>query len=104
MLRTMEQKLSSESEHFNWHSNCEVWLLRPEDASLLSPLFRSGIKRISILRLITTLTHAADSCGITNAELESLLRVAYVASQKVKQADNETEEDHLMHVERTQDM
>ncbi|OAX38729.1 hypothetical protein K503DRAFT_792343 [Rhizopogon vinicolor AM-OR11-026] len=63
-----------------------------------------GIKRISILRLITTLTHAADSCGITNAELESLLRVAYVASQKIKQADKETEEDHLMHVERTQDM
>ena len=55
------------------------------------------------MRLITTLTHAADSCGITNGELESLLRVAYVASQKVKQADRDTEEDHLMCAERTQD-
>lgn len=63
-----------------------------------------GIKRITVLRLITTLTHAADSCGITNAELESLLRVAYAASQKIKQADSENEEDHLMYAERTQDM
>lgn len=56
------------------------------------------------MRLITTLTHAVDSCGVTNAELESLLRVAYVASQKVKQADDETEEDHLIYAERTKDM
>ncbi|KAG2154099.1 hypothetical protein DEU56DRAFT_773027 [Suillus clintonianus] len=63
-----------------------------------------GIKRIAILRLIATLTHAADSCGITNAELESLLRVAYVASHKVQQANSENEEDHLMYAERTQDM
>jgi hypothetical protein len=63
-----------------------------------------GIKRITVLRLIATLTHAADSCGITNVELESLLRVAYAASQKIKQADSENEEDHLMYAERTQDM
>ncbi|KAG2067537.1 hypothetical protein BDR04DRAFT_1104969 [Suillus decipiens] len=63
-----------------------------------------GIKRITVLRLIATLTHAADSCGITNAELESLLRVAYVASQKIKQVDSENEEEHLMYSERTQDM
>lgn len=56
------------------------------------------------MRLITTLTHAADSCGITNAELESLLRVAYAASQKIKQVDSENEEDHLMYAERTQDI
>ncbi|KAG1761546.1 hypothetical protein EDD22DRAFT_895524 [Suillus occidentalis] len=63
-----------------------------------------GIKRITVLRLITTLTHAADSCGITNAELESLLRVAYAGSQKIKQVDSENEEDHLMYAERTQDI
>lgn len=63
-----------------------------------------GIKRITVLRLIATLTHAADSCGITNAELESLLRVAYAGSQKIKQVDSENEEDHLMYAERTQDI
>lgn len=68
------------------------------------PLKCAGIKRISILRLITTLTHAVDSCGVTNAELQSLLRVAYVASQKVKQPDKGTEEDIMLHAERTQDM
>lgn len=63
-----------------------------------------GIKRITVLRLIATLTHAADSCGITNAELESLLRVAYAGSQKIKQVDSENEEDYLMYAERTQDI
>ena len=36
------------------------------------------------MRLVSTLTHAAESCGITNAEIESLLRMAYLASRKVK--------------------
>ncbi|EIW83528.1 hypothetical protein CONPUDRAFT_52764, partial [Coniophora puteana RWD-64-598 SS2] len=33
--------------------------------------------RTIILRLIATITHAAQSCGITNIQLESLLHVAY---------------------------
>ncbi|EIW74079.1 hypothetical protein CONPUDRAFT_113828 [Coniophora puteana RWD-64-598 SS2] len=40
--------------------------------------------RIGILRVITTLTYAAESCGVTNAQVESLLHVAYVASRNVK--------------------
>ncbi|EIW77039.1 hypothetical protein CONPUDRAFT_62998 [Coniophora puteana RWD-64-598 SS2] len=43
-----------------------------------------GKSRIIVLRLLTTLTHAAESCGITNAQIESFLHVAYQASRKCK--------------------
>ncbi|EIW74013.1 hypothetical protein CONPUDRAFT_133538 [Coniophora puteana RWD-64-598 SS2] len=39
-----------------------------------------GAIRIISLRLIATLTHAAESCGITNAQIESLLHICYRAS------------------------
>ncbi|KAG6332861.1 hypothetical protein ID866_6224 [Astraeus odoratus] len=43
--------------------------------------------RISILRILATLTHAAESCGVTNAEIESFLRIAYTASYKIRQPE-----------------
>ncbi|EIW75378.1 hypothetical protein CONPUDRAFT_132279 [Coniophora puteana RWD-64-598 SS2] len=46
--------------------------------------YPTGTSRISILRVITTLTYAAESCGVTNVQVESLLHVAYVASRTVK--------------------
>jgi hypothetical protein len=58
-----------------------------------------------MLRLISTVTHAAESCGITNAEIESLLRMAYLASRKVKSFDEldvSEPEDRYMCLERTE--
>ncbi|EIW77050.1 hypothetical protein CONPUDRAFT_168076 [Coniophora puteana RWD-64-598 SS2] len=46
-----------------------------------------GKNRITVLRLITTLTHAADVCGITNAQIESFLHVAYQGCRKVKRPE-----------------
>ncbi|EIW83539.1 hypothetical protein CONPUDRAFT_152556 [Coniophora puteana RWD-64-598 SS2] len=38
--------------------------------------------RVATLRLITTLTHQAQSCSITNAQIESFLHIAYHSCQK----------------------
>ncbi|EIW74017.1 hypothetical protein CONPUDRAFT_160509 [Coniophora puteana RWD-64-598 SS2] len=43
-----------------------------------------GTIRSIVLRLIATLTHAAESCGITNAQIESFLHVAYLSGSKGK--------------------
>ena len=64
--------------------------------------FFSGLIRIAILRLIATLTHAAESCGVTNAEVQSLLRIAYTACHKIPPKDEcKTNLDHISRVERT---
>ncbi|EIW83564.1 hypothetical protein CONPUDRAFT_142239 [Coniophora puteana RWD-64-598 SS2] len=45
--------------------------------------FRSrAVCRASVLRLIATFTHAADPCGITNAQIESFLHIAYFGCRK----------------------
>ncbi|KAF9239310.1 hypothetical protein BU15DRAFT_46822 [Melanogaster broomeanus] len=60
-----------------------------------------GTSRIAVLRLIATLTHAAESCGVTNAELESLLHVAYTASRKINSEEEvQTTADELTYMER----
>ena len=41
-----------------------------------------------MLRLIATMTHAADECGVTKAALSSLLRIGYLASDKIKDENN----------------
>ncbi|EIW74497.1 hypothetical protein CONPUDRAFT_113510 [Coniophora puteana RWD-64-598 SS2] len=41
-----------------------------------------GTCRVCILRIISTLTHAAESCGITNAHIESFLHIAYLGCRK----------------------
>ncbi|KAL4076218.1 hypothetical protein V8B97DRAFT_1923525 [Scleroderma yunnanense] len=61
-----------------------------------------GLIRIAILRLISTLTHAAESCGVTNAEIESLLRIAYTASRRIHRKEEcLTSVEYLLHVERS---
>ncbi|EIW74471.1 hypothetical protein CONPUDRAFT_133136 [Coniophora puteana RWD-64-598 SS2] len=42
-----------------------------------TPLEARGVCRVVTLRLIATLTHAAEPCGISNAHIESFLHVAY---------------------------
>ncbi|EIW74169.1 hypothetical protein CONPUDRAFT_170200 [Coniophora puteana RWD-64-598 SS2] len=42
-----------------------------------------GRSRISILRLITTLTHCADAAGVKNVDIYPLLAVSYRASFKI---------------------
>ena len=65
---------------------------------VISPFL--GLIRLAILRLISTLTHAAESCGVTNAEIESLLRIAYTASRRIRrQEECKTRVDYLSHVE-----
>ncbi|KAL4071102.1 hypothetical protein V8B97DRAFT_2024011 [Scleroderma yunnanense] len=60
-----------------------------------------GLKRIGILRLISTLTHTADSCGVTNAAIESLLCIAYKASHRIPRKEEcQTGIEYLCHVER----
>jgi len=46
----------------------------------------TGSILIIVLRLISTLTYAAESCGITNAQVESLLHIAYRACINIKPA------------------
>ena len=57
--------------------------------------------RIAILRLIATITHASEFCGITNAEVESFLRIAYTASRKIlRKKECLSKNDLLLHIER----
>ncbi|KAL4069126.1 hypothetical protein J3A83DRAFT_4095262 [Scleroderma citrinum] len=66
-----------------------------------APLPFLGLKRIGILRLISTLTHTADSCGVTNAAIESLLCIAYKASHRIPRKEEcQTGIEYLCHVER----
>lgn len=43
----------------------------------------TGVLRISMLRTIATMTHAAQECDIDDASLVSLLRLAYLGSGKI---------------------
>jgi len=65
-----------------------------------------GICRVSVLRLIATLTHAAASCGITNAQIESLLHVAYLGCRKGGKylEDCKTEEEFINSCDYEQDV
>ncbi|EIW77041.1 hypothetical protein CONPUDRAFT_109504 [Coniophora puteana RWD-64-598 SS2] len=56
----------------------------PDEEAFLQVFEYRGFSRISTLRLIATLTHAADSCGIADAQIESFLHVAYRGSRKVQ--------------------
>ncbi|EIW76625.1 hypothetical protein CONPUDRAFT_168452 [Coniophora puteana RWD-64-598 SS2] len=56
-----------------------------EDAYRQATLHRDK-SRIYTLRLIITLTHFSESCGVTNAELMSFLRIAYEASHKISES------------------
>ncbi|KAL4066088.1 hypothetical protein J3A83DRAFT_4392195 [Scleroderma citrinum] len=61
-----------------------------------------GSKRIAVLRLISTLTHAAESCCVSNAEIESLLYIAYTASHRIlREEECRTQVEYLLHVERS---
>ncbi|EIW74188.1 hypothetical protein CONPUDRAFT_170212 [Coniophora puteana RWD-64-598 SS2] len=46
-----------------------------------------GCSRVSVLRLITTLSHGADAIGIRNIDIYAFLPIAYRASQKTYQED-----------------
>ncbi|KIJ61424.1 hypothetical protein HYDPIDRAFT_115886 [Hydnomerulius pinastri MD-312] len=73
-----------------------------EDDPFMLVLIQRGTSRVAMLRLIATLSHAAESCGVTNAEIESFLRIAYVASTKIKaRPECCTETQLFTHIERT---
>ncbi|EIW76609.1 hypothetical protein CONPUDRAFT_157793 [Coniophora puteana RWD-64-598 SS2] len=55
--------------------------------------FNRRRSHVYFLRLITTLTHFADPCGVTNAEIMSFLPIAYEASQKYQKTSEEEDED-----------
>ncbi|OAX35603.1 hypothetical protein K503DRAFT_773300 [Rhizopogon vinicolor AM-OR11-026] len=79
----------------------------PDDDALDEVFQHRGGSRITMLRLVSTLTHAAESCGITNAEIESFLRMAYLASRKVKsldEIDEDKPEDRYVYLERVEDI
>ena len=72
----------------------------PSGEGLPSPFL--GLIRVAILRLISTLTHAAESCGMTNTEVESLLRIAYTACRRISPKEEcRSSAEHLLHAERT---
>ncbi|KAI6119216.1 hypothetical protein EV401DRAFT_1963372 [Pisolithus croceorrhizus] len=73
----------------------------PLDEAVESVCQHRGTIRVSALRIIINLTHAAESCGISNADIESFLHIAYAASRKVPSREEcQTRDDHLMFVER----
>ncbi|KAF9239312.1 hypothetical protein BU15DRAFT_74731, partial [Melanogaster broomeanus] len=81
-------------------------VFEPPDSDTYHQIFEyRGTSRIAVLRLIATLTHAAESCGVTNAELESLLHIAYAASRKIKSEEElQTTADELTHIERNMEI
>ncbi|KAG1900306.1 uncharacterized protein F5891DRAFT_1033352 [Suillus fuscotomentosus] len=93
-----------------WFDRVEVdyHAFEPPDEDAFGQVFEyRGTSRISMLRLVSTLSHAAESCGVTNAEIESLLRMAYLASRKVKSAselDRSKPEDRYTCVERMEEI
>ncbi|EIW84752.1 hypothetical protein CONPUDRAFT_162101 [Coniophora puteana RWD-64-598 SS2] len=56
--------------------------VQPSDDDFKRVFESRGVTRACLLRLITTLTHAADTCGISNAQVESLLHMAYLGCHK----------------------
>ncbi|EIW84759.1 hypothetical protein CONPUDRAFT_116927 [Coniophora puteana RWD-64-598 SS2] len=70
--------------------------------SSIPDLTFTGAARACILRLITTLTHAADVCGISNAQVESLLHIAYQGCRKAR--DSVAGKDPIAAVENTQEI
>ena len=71
----------------------------PSGEELPSPF--PGLIRVAILRLISTLTHATESCGVTNTEVESLLRIAYTACRRISPKEEcRSSAEHLLHGER----
>ncbi|KAG1741487.1 uncharacterized protein EDB91DRAFT_1130708 [Suillus paluster] len=93
-----------------WFDRVEVdyHAFEPPDEDAFSQVFEyRGTSRIAMLRLVSTLSHAAESCGVTNAEIESLLRMAYLASRKIKstnELDHTKPEDQYMSVERAKEI
>lgn len=54
------------------------------------------------MRIISTLSYAAEPCGITNAEIESFLYLAYSASRMIKpRAECHNNKEFLSHIERS---
>ncbi|KAG1769351.1 hypothetical protein EDD22DRAFT_869015 [Suillus occidentalis] len=79
----------------------------PDDDAFTEVFEYRGTSRVAMLRLVSTLSHAAESCGVTNAEIESLLRMAYIASRKVKNAselDHTKPEDRYTCTERNEEV
>ncbi|KIK41686.1 hypothetical protein CY34DRAFT_805777 [Suillus luteus UH-Slu-Lm8-n1] len=93
-----------------WFDRVEVdyHAFEPPDDDAFDEVFEyRGTSRIAMLRLVSTLSHAAESCGVTNAEIESLLRMAYIASRKVKsesELDDTKPEDRYTCTERTEEI
>ncbi|KAI6042029.1 hypothetical protein EDC04DRAFT_3059043 [Pisolithus marmoratus] len=73
----------------------------PLDEAVESVCRHRGTIRVNVLRIIINLTHAAESCGISNADIESFLHIAYTASRKVPLREEcHSNDDYLMYVER----
>ena len=77
--------------------------VRPDVSSRVRfPILFIGWTRTVILRLISTLTYTAQSCGVTNAEIESFLRIAYTACRRIRpKGECQSGVEHLLHAERT---
>lgn len=76
----------------------------PLDEAVESVCQHRGTVRVNLLRIIINLTHAAESCGISNADIESFLHIAYTASSKVlPREESYRRHDYLMYMERGAD-
>ncbi|EIW77040.1 hypothetical protein CONPUDRAFT_146150 [Coniophora puteana RWD-64-598 SS2] len=83
-MRIQEEDIKK-SMRFFYTAGTDYDPVHPPTAEMVDVLFENrGKARITVLRVLTTLTHAAESCGITNAQIESFLQVAYHASRKCK--------------------
>ncbi|KAH7922924.1 hypothetical protein BV22DRAFT_1016358 [Leucogyrophana mollusca] len=61
-----------------------------------------GVSRIAVLRLIASLSHAVEPCGVSNTAIESLLRVGYQGSHKIRdQTSPQSESDKYTRIMRT---
>ncbi|KAH7910958.1 hypothetical protein BJ138DRAFT_1151737 [Hygrophoropsis aurantiaca] len=78
----------------------------PQDENSLPQVFSArGTSRIAILRLLASLSHAVDSCGISNPAIESLLRIAYQGSHKIPVlGDSASQKDRYANIERTKEI
>ncbi|KAJ7255269.1 hypothetical protein C8J57DRAFT_1437127 [Mycena rebaudengoi] len=77
----------------------------PSNETFLAIFEYRGTSRICMLRIIATLTHVADECNISDADLVSFLHIGFSATQPIKSMENSrSEQEMYVWIERNQEL
>ncbi|EIW83537.1 hypothetical protein CONPUDRAFT_164456 [Coniophora puteana RWD-64-598 SS2] len=72
-----EEDMETVRRHFTRHLNSATTTSPPGESEFAKLFTFRTTCRVSILRLIASLTHASQTCGVNNVQIESLLHLAY---------------------------